>query len=372
MADSTTRLTLVHGTFAATSSWVNENQSANPNGFRARLAQQFTSDVEFNVPPPWGSLSAFKILWDLTNTARLNGAKKLEQDILSKPKNSDEKHFLVAHSHGGNVAMYALQNPEVQQRVDGLICMATPFLYPRLRPLSILSLLLSLAIMLVGAVQLIGKMQLFERGVLAWSAGSFMLVIAVAVPAYLIYVICRERYQRVIKGDPELEEHVTRLSFKDPKIPILLIRNSGDEASGLLRGTQFLNWVAGVAMRLGGRQIYGLLCAFALILLWMADRNFSWVPDNTLSVLSTALIASAVVMVVMLIILTVSRVLVGLDAWQWVGELETMIEDGPPGIKAELVVISPRLPVGGLSHTAVYSEPETTATIASWCEKQTA
>jgi len=163
---------------------------------------------------------------------------------------------------------------------------------------------------------------------------------------------------------------VERVSYSDPNTPILLIRSSGDEASGLLRGTQFLNWMAGVVMRIGGKQIYGLICFGALILLWMAYLGVQWIPDGTLSFLSISLKISALVMVLMLAALTLSRVLVGLDAWRWVGELETRVEDGPPGIKSELVVITPRLPEGGLSHTRIFYESETANTIADWCRSE--
>ena len=121
-------------------------------------------------------------------------------------------------------------------------------------------------------------------------------------------------------------------------------------------------------MRIGGKQIYALICAGAILLSWMEYQEVTWVPSGILSFVNTALIYSAGVMVVMLAALTFSRVAIGFDAWRWVGELETMIEDGPPGIPSELLVISPRQPKDGLSHTAVYTEPETTNAIANWCK----
>ena len=121
-------------------------------------------------------------------------------------------------------------------------------------------------------------------------------------------------------------------------------------------------------MRIGGRQIYALICAGALLLFGIAYEGVAWVPSGTFDLLKVALMFSAAVMIFMLAALTLSRVVIGLDAWRWVGELETMTEDGPPGIPADLLVITPRQAKDGLAHTAVYTEPETTQAIARWCK----
>ena len=363
------RFTLIHGTFGANTDWVNDDQQSYPQGFRARLISALGKPVSYKIPPPWGSLgSFFKKLYDLTNEARLSGAEKLKNDILNSPKKEGEKHFLIAHSHGGNVAMYALQDPEVQKQVDGVICLATPFLFPRRRPLSITTLILSLNIMIVGTLQIITTMNPIAHGWLAWGGAVGVLITAVAIPSALVWIVVRKRFQQKFKNDTSLDEHVDRISYGDTGIPVLLVRSSGDEASGLLRGTQFLNWVAGIVIRIGGKQIYVLICFLALLLLWMAYIGVQWIPVGTVAFLSNALMISASLMVFMLAALTLSRVAVGLDAWRWVGELETMIEDGPPGMKSELVVITPRRPIGALSHTSIFYETETTDAIADWCQ----
>ncbi len=366
------KITLVHGTFAAESDWITQHEDEKPDGFRGRLKSVLGESTTFNLPTPWGSQSFFGKLKDLTNTARLNGAERLKQELLEGEKKPGEKHFLLAHSHGGNVAMYALQDQKVQQRIDGLICMATPFLFPRRRPLSIVTLILSLIIMIIGVTQFLWGMGAANQNGIFWVMACALITVGIIVPAILIWMIVRVRYkQRGANdsnlGSSKLQDHITRLSYTDPNIPILLIRSSGDEASGLLRGTQFLNWLGGMVMRIGGRQIYLLICASALLLFWMAYKDAAWIPAGTFTILNIALICSAAIMIVMLAALTLSRVLIGFDAWRWVGELETMIEDGPPGIASDLLVITPRQPKDGLSHTAVYTEPETTQAIAEWC-----
>ena len=365
------RFTLIHGTFGANTDWVNDDPQTNSEGFRARLATALDKPVNYKIPPPWGSLGSFlKKLYDLTNEARLNGAEKLKHDILSTPKKLGEKHFLIAHSHGGNVAMYALQDLKVKEQVDGVICLATPFLFPRRRPLSITTLILSLIIMIIGTIQIIAAMNPSANGWLAWCVAMGVLITAVAIPSLLVWIVARKRFQQKFKNDASLDEHVKRISYGDTGTPVLLIRSSGDEASGLLRGTQFLNWVGGMVIRIGGKQIYVLICFIALLLLWMAYIGVQWIPEGTVSFLSSALMISASLMVFMLAALTVSRIAVGLDAWRWVGELETMVEDGPPGIKSDLVVITPKPLANGLSHTTIFYEKETTEAIAEWCSSK--
>jgi len=322
-----------------------------------------SDDIEFSLPPAWGSTGLVK-LKDLTNTARLTGATQLQQHILDSP--TTDKHFLVAHSHGGNVAMYALQDPAVAARVDGLICMATPFLYPRKRPLSILALTLSWGIMLTGVMQFIWTSEMLLRGGLAWLGALCLVLFSIIVPAALTWLVAYERYQYRVKNDSRLSNLINKLSYQSPNIPILLIRASGDEASGLLRGAQFLNWLGGIGMRLGSRQLYILICAVALTLAWMGYRGSDMVPSFIIPLLTQGLMLSAAIMVLLLMALTISRVFVGFDAWRWVGEIETMVEDGPPGIASELVVVLPRS-MQGLSHTGIYSDAETINSIVNWC-----
>lgn len=366
--DKTIRISLVHGTFSANAEWVNQSEQ-NPESFKATLRSAMSCDIEYLVPPPWGASNFFGKVFDLTNKARLNGAERLKKHILDQPLGNQQKHILLTHSHGGNVAMYALQDLDVRQRVDGLICMATPFLYPRQRPLSIATLVLSIVIMMLGMVQFVAKMDLLNGGAMAWSIAVALMMVAAVVPTFLVWVVAKERYKRRILGDAQLDDHIEQLSYQDPQVPILLIRSSGDEASGLLRGAQFVNWLAGLVMKIGGRQLYTLLCIGALVFLWMGYQNTDWMPDTILAFLNAALMGSAAIMVIMLIALSFSRISVGLDAWRWVGELETMVEDGPPGIKSELIVIQPRHPKHGLSHTGVYTEKETIDAIALWCKR---
>ena len=122
--------TIVHGTFAVDEPWVTNNDD--PGQFRSKLKQAFGDDyvVEFDDVPEqfkWGH-SGFTKFLDNTVKCREEAAEKLEAHIDKWNRTDGARHYLVAHSHGGNVALYALRNPSVRRKVDGLFCMATPFL----------------------------------------------------------------------------------------------------------------------------------------------------------------------------------------------------------------------------------------------------
>ncbi|MGH7513765.1 MAG: hypothetical protein ACREOQ_12665 [Gemmatimonadales bacterium] len=60
---------------------------------------------------------------------RLRASKELELHLNEATRaNPGAKHFVVAHSHGGNVALYALRQRALQMRLAGLATLATPFI----------------------------------------------------------------------------------------------------------------------------------------------------------------------------------------------------------------------------------------------------
>src|SRR5678815_1053612 len=48
-------------------------------------------------------------------------------------KHPDAAHVLIAHSHGGNVCLAALNDKHTRQAVSALVCLSTPFINVRAR-----------------------------------------------------------------------------------------------------------------------------------------------------------------------------------------------------------------------------------------------
>jgi hypothetical protein len=112
-------LILVHGTFAPSAPWTQDGSA-----LRSVLAARIP-DAQFETFEWSGQNSHHERL------AAGQALGKLVVELCSG--HSDTKCFILAHSHGGNVALYALKDPRVAERVTGVVSIATPFLHFRPR-----------------------------------------------------------------------------------------------------------------------------------------------------------------------------------------------------------------------------------------------
>jgi hypothetical protein len=120
-------VTLIHGTklpwqpMSTVPSWTLPN-SALRRAIEARLAPQ---QVAFEVFP-----------WSGANSVGRRGDAAADLIVFLAGldgKYPGARHHLVAHSHGGNVAMYALRANRVQQMVHSAVFLSTPFLHAMAR-----------------------------------------------------------------------------------------------------------------------------------------------------------------------------------------------------------------------------------------------
>jgi pimeloyl-ACP methyl ester carboxylesterase len=112
---------LVHGTFAPDAPWT-QTGSALRNSILSHFDSVAVSFYQFN----WlGSLSP---RYNNTNLARYDAGRRLGNLLrYFRAKFPAAQVFIVAHSHGGNVALYGTQQaPEV--KVKGIVTMGTPFI----------------------------------------------------------------------------------------------------------------------------------------------------------------------------------------------------------------------------------------------------
>jgi pimeloyl-ACP methyl ester carboxylesterase len=121
-------LVLVHGTFASRAPWTQAGSR-----FRAVLEQKLGS-VHFE-PFEWTGANADK-------ARRLAGGRLHEKLVELRARFPSALIYVVGHSHGGNVALYATQH-DPQAVVAGVVAIATPFLHARVRkvPKSVAGLL---------------------------------------------------------------------------------------------------------------------------------------------------------------------------------------------------------------------------------------
>lgn len=119
-SESPLNVTLVHGTFARETAWIKPNST-----LRRHCEEQCPGGVEFTV-----------FQWDGRNdfTSRRKAADGLlvhiTRQIEEKP---NANHWIIAHSHGGNIALMAGQHCPANPGLAGIICLATPFFDLRVR-----------------------------------------------------------------------------------------------------------------------------------------------------------------------------------------------------------------------------------------------
>jgi len=142
--------------------------------------------------------------------------------------------FLLCHSHGGNVALIALNDPGVRAQVTGLVFLNTPFLNRRIRDLGPnggrwLLGMFGLPTLIAGLA--VGKWWPFpvSRWILSGTLG---------VCGGLV-MIFGERYLKRKRA-----EYTRSAPWVPDQIRTIILRTSSDEASLALAVTQLATWVA--------------------------------------------------------------------------------------------------------------------------------
>jgi alpha/beta hydrolase family protein len=192
--------------------------------------------------------------WSGRNSAaaRLKAAKSLAE-VLRKlnQEHRQAHHFIIAHSHGGNIACYAAQSDgALREPIDGVVCLSTPFLNVQPKNLTFFGKFAWLAVMYVSGLMtmaLIGGLfvGLFERITpTAWSLWTWVDAIGEMVfnvsllPGVIIVLTLAIWVERscLKMGDA--------MRLRSERLPqLLLVRTAADEASAALILFQIGNWL---------------------------------------------------------------------------------------------------------------------------------
>jgi hypothetical protein len=384
-------ITLIHGTWARGADWTQEHSF-----FQERLREKLRKPVTFR---------RFEWSGGNSHTQRLQAGKALGKYLRTEFEASPQAtHVLIAHSHGGNIAHYALQDGQLLARLDGLVCLATPFLQVRPRhlpwslfwPVGLYSAVTLLAV--------VGKL-LYRSGLVTnatWSLDSrlFALLLIgvlpiVAVVLVLLTSLLKGTYERFdlrefLKTRPERSELLKflRLPMLGTK-KLFVVRPSADEASGVLTTSQFFAWSLSriwscldAAFLRAERAfmwiLYGLVVGvviwFAAFMLLHRDIPFFGVAFAGASMfggLVTELVGCVASFIVGLILCSQSPF--GFDAMYMSFELETIAEASPPGEARVLQVSMPEhrlLNTKGLAHSRIYENEDVVDAIADWINNQ--
>lgn len=159
-------ITLVHGTWADTRGWVA------PGSFLRRELEGQLGSVVFREFA-WTSAH--------THAARAEAGVRLGKFIRAgHAQYPGAKHVVIAHSHGGVVALYALRDAEANRVISGIVTLATPFVYARRRRfgpyVGVMTFVLIAGPVVAGAMVL-SALQVGAFG-LAWIAGGVAAMVA--------------------------------------------------------------------------------------------------------------------------------------------------------------------------------------------------
>ena len=249
-ANGKPRLTfvLVHGTFGRGGVWV---ESEAPDSFRGQLRKAFECEFEvcFEVVH-WGLTGPKKWFADNTLARRLHGRCILAEHLAQSDDVSESSlRYIVAHSHGGNVSMYALRNPDVFGKVTGVITLSTPFLM--YRPQSFVTELLSFS----AAALFIRAFD--NQSLLLWVYTSIFLLIGGTL---LAWSKLRDKQKHLIASAEQLERlripKREALRTDSGMLPFLAIRLHRDEVTLLFWFTKnagaILRWLWSLACSIIG------------------------------------------------------------------------------------------------------------------------
>lgn len=192
------RVVLIHGTFAKDADWTKEGSKL----VKAISQIEGSEPISFS----WSGKNSHKA----RKIASDELADFLRSDALLHP---DAKRTIVAHSHGGNVALRALRQIEDEVEVEDLICLGTPFLVCNESKSSSIGLVLKITLgLLFFSVFIVPLLYLTILIMIAlavddlgpaWVIGwtllfCITLVLSFVVPRYLVrrisrYIVARHR-----------------------------------------------------------------------------------------------------------------------------------------------------------------------------------
>ncbi len=286
---------------------------------------------------------------------RLDAGSDLRQHLVdliqrNRAAGRHPEHHVIAHSHGGNVALYALRprgdaDDELLADVK-LITLATPFLTMQKRELP-RSLFALMGLLLLGAVG-----SLVEAAGGSDSGGQLALSIGYGtfgVGAFLAFVVSvllyRKRNPVPVFRDLVLGKGVERdaAAISAPEIKsdrLLVMRGLGDEAAGLLGAAQLSSWgMSKIATRLTTRLLirYAIIWLLTLLAFFTVAATFN--DSDELSPFENAVAdASVIVLAIVFVVAIVTPGFIvfanlpfGLDTLFWNFHARTTADPVPLG-----------------------------------------
>ena len=377
-------VTLVHGTFAPKATWTY------PDSYVANeLRKQLGPDVV---------ITRFQWSGRNSHSARVNGGIELKKHLLQlKQDHPLFLHFVVGHSHGGNVAIYAAN---LGARFDGIVCLATPFLSIRNRKLGPWAVVAPIYTLCVGLqMKSIFPGQLLSILGLPFTTASLFLGLICELLVFALLGVAAAKVWDVATQSAWEWSRGSEWRPISKDLPVLVVRAKADEASGGLIFAQFSCWLLTSAYAFMGacadrwsafikrqRKTWYWLSAIAatciLITVLLTDtfQEFSVIlllPAVVVLAVAFALVAVWAAMTVVLAI-TILPILAGIalfsrafgaDLVMRSPLFDVSVETSPAG-SSEMYLVgeaygSSERP-GKLMHSSIYENSHAVAKVSAW------
>jgi hypothetical protein len=421
-------VTMVHGTFAEHAPWMREGRL-----WRAlKPKPDQGTDNHSNEPPlpPGKSLPGTTLFsrfcWTGFNshTDRLQAGEALAKRLRGlTEKFPKARHYVIGHSHGGNVMLYAMKDEALSDRITGAVTLATPFITVRRRKLHWLVLLGIAFILACGLYEALSFANASPPR--EWRA------LSVAAPALIwlfLALLSALKYRGGEFGSSQLlrlllrrndaesvvSEELKRLKLtpddegakKRQLDKMLVARPFGDEALMSLVASQFFSWVQNRILTMLSSGVLKFFSKFGWFS-WMwkllvvigaaalaaftvlpyttgwftefADNSAflqklfgdHWVWRGAFVYLVVGILAIpalyGLMSLISLLVLLVAASPFGLDAMFWNHYFSTTAEASPPG-SARVFLQSPPPTAGSyeLAHSGIYTDPKVIDEIVDW------
>jgi hypothetical protein len=350
-------VTLVHGTFAKHADWIQDGQP---------LPQALTES---------GGVLLDRFCWSGKNRHRdrLEAGEALRDHLVDLVKScgSDghrREHHVIAHSHGGNVALYALRE-RGDEATDELLrdirvtTLATPFITMRRRPLPA-RVFVGLALLFLGAVPAALIALPLQMGNpwswwIAWTVTAGLAAVGLAGSAR---TTSRGpggfRLRDIVTGKAVLAyaRAITARTLSSGRL--LVLRGLGDEAAGVLGGAHMATWIMSAiarALTLGQflkrvLQIYAISFLFVIMLslspIELLEATTSNIIDNLAELGVNAIVALGIAMLLLIVVVipalvSFANLPFGTDTLIWNFFAQTTAEPVPLG-SARIVLVTQR------------------------------
>lgn len=240
-------------------------------------------------------------VWDRIWAAGAEGDFGLKIDVGRPPSLRDhianiaKEHpgaaqVLVAHSHGGNVCLYALRDAATRNHVRGLVCLSTPFVHARLRPdgSTLIDMLKGAGALAYLALFLVASIALSNALPNPWDDIVFVSAWGALLVTVAVFRVLGEKRRQALRA---WAESIAEKTGDGPETLVLL--SDGDEALLALKVAEGLTvlirglWLATYwlpsrtlrAIEKAGRwrlPAYGVLSLIALVALLLTDATSPW------------------------------------------------------------------------------------------------